>query len=175
MLARQRRMQTNQFMPISQFSDKANSLRENKNSFVRVSWCVRISTTLACTLSSGLALLLNGLAPWRSPTASTAPHSLDGVSFCLRISCAVVYAASTTCLCCLRCLRCLRACPLLLNSLSFCPYLQSDRALHNADLNPQYLLSSTNLTSEEHAGRSSAFEHIIDLRLAVSNVSSTIR
>jgi NB-ARC domain len=24
-------------------------------------------------------LLLNGLAPWRSPTASTAPHSLDGV------------------------------------------------------------------------------------------------
>jgi hypothetical protein len=23
--------------------------------------------------------LLNGLAPWRSPTASTAPHSLDGV------------------------------------------------------------------------------------------------
>jgi hypothetical protein len=24
-------------------------------------------------------ILLNGLAPWRSPTASTAPHSLDGV------------------------------------------------------------------------------------------------
>jgi hypothetical protein len=30
--------------------------------------------------------LLNGLAPWRSPTASTAPHGLVGTLFCLRLT-----------------------------------------------------------------------------------------
>jgi hypothetical protein len=53
----------------------------------------------------------NGLAPWRSLTASMVPHNLDGVllpAYVLRCLFVPVWAAcagGAACLCCLRCLR----------------------------------------------------------------------
>jgi hypothetical protein len=102
MLARQRRMQTNQFVPISQFSDKANSLRNNKNSFVRVSWCVRISTTLACTLIR--------LSPTvERPSAVALSYGVDGAPQPRRRLLLPAYILRS----CLRSQRCLFVLPVL--------------------------------------------------------------
>jgi hypothetical protein len=60
---------------------------------------------------SACVYLLNGLAPWHSPTASTAPHSLDGVLLPAYILRSCLRSCLRSLFFYLCCLRCLRACP----------------------------------------------------------------